>query len=64
MPGAQNNPVIDAKRFAALLAGFDTGNGSEEKALAKGRALRRMAAGHPIGPASYAAFLYRIFTFK
>jgi hypothetical protein len=23
-----------------------------------------IAAGHPIGPASYAAFLYRIFTFK
>ncbi len=23
-----------------------------------------IAAGHPIGPAGYAAFLYRIFTFK
>lgn len=23
-----------------------------------------VAAGHPIGPASYAAFLYRIFTFR
>ncbi len=23
-----------------------------------------IAAGHPIGPARYAAFLYRIFTFK
>jgi hypothetical protein len=44
MPNAQNNPAINARRFAALLAGFDTGNGSEEEALAKGRALRRMAA--------------------
>lgn len=44
MPNAQHNPVISARRFAALLAGFDTGNGSEEEALAKARVLRRMAA--------------------
>lgn len=44
MPGVTNNPAINARRFAALLAGFDTGNGSEEEALAKGRVLRRMAA--------------------
>lgn len=43
MPNAQHNPAINARRFAALLAGFDTGNGSEAEALAKGRALRRMA---------------------
>jgi len=43
MPKAQNKPKIDAHRFATLLAGFDTGNGSEEEALAKGRMLRRMA---------------------
>lgn len=35
---------LNAKRFAALLAGFDTGNASEEEALSKGRALRRMAS--------------------
>ena len=44
MPRAQTNPTINARRFAALLAGFDTGNGSEEEALAKARVLRRMAA--------------------
>jgi hypothetical protein len=44
MPGAANNPGINARRFAALLAGFDLGNASEEEAVAKGRALRRMAA--------------------
>ncbi len=44
MPNVGNNPPINAKRFAALLAGFDTCNSSEEEALAKGRALRRMAA--------------------
>ncbi len=44
MPNTGNNSGINAKRFAALLAGFDTGNPSEEEALAKGRALRRMAA--------------------
>src|SRR5580698_5334590 len=43
MPNVQNKPKIDARRFAALLAGFDTSNGSEEEALAKVRALRRMA---------------------
>jgi len=44
MPNAQQNPAISARRFAALLAGFDTGNGSEEEAVAKARVLRRMAA--------------------
>jgi hypothetical protein len=44
MPSVANNPAINAKRFAALLAGFDTGNSSEQEAVAKGLALRRMAA--------------------
>lgn len=34
----------EAQRFAALMAGFDTGNPSEEEAASKGRVLRRMAA--------------------
>jgi predicted RNase H-like nuclease (RuvC/YqgF family) len=45
MPTAQQKPKsINARRFVALLAGFDTGNASEEEALSKGRAMRRMAA--------------------
>jgi hypothetical protein len=40
MPRGQD---IDAARFAALWAGFDTGNGDEMEAMAKGRVLRRMA---------------------
>ena len=45
MPVTQHNSNgINAKRFAALLAGFDTGNACEEEALSKGRALRRMAS--------------------
>jgi hypothetical protein len=32
----------EAQRFAALWAGFDTGNPSEPEAMAKGRGLRRM----------------------
>jgi hypothetical protein len=44
MPNVQQNPAINARRFAALLAGFDTGNACEEEALSKGRALRRMAS--------------------
>ncbi len=44
MPNAQNNTKVNARRFAALLAGFDLGNTSEEEALAKARVLRRMAA--------------------
>src|ERR1700722_7053819 len=40
----QNSTAINTKRFAALFAGFDTGNASEEEAMSKGRALRRMAA--------------------
>src|SRR5580693_2886446 len=44
MPTAQRNPkVLNASRFAALLAGSDTGNACEEEALSKFRALRRMA---------------------
>jgi hypothetical protein len=34
----------EAKRFAALMAGFDIGNASEAEAICKGRVLRRMAA--------------------
>ena len=45
MPTAQQQQTgFDARRFAALLAGFDTGNACEAEALGKGRALRRMAA--------------------
>jgi hypothetical protein len=40
----QNTQVVNARRFAALFAGFDTDNASEEEAMSKGRALRRMAA--------------------
>ena len=44
MPNAQNNPnAVNARRFAALLAGFDIGNASDEEAVSKGIALRRMA---------------------
>lgn len=35
----------EAERFAALMAGFDTGNPSEAEAMGKGRVLRRMVAG-------------------
>lgn len=34
----------EAERFAALMAGFDTGNPSEVEAIGKARALRRMVA--------------------
>jgi hypothetical protein len=34
----------EAERFAALMAGFDTGNPSESEAMGKVRALRRMVA--------------------
>jgi len=45
MATTQPNPKpLNARRFAALFAGFDTGNVCEEEALGKGRALRRMAA--------------------
>lgn len=45
MPTVQQKPKsINARRVAALFAGFDTGNASEEEAMSKGRALRRMAA--------------------
>lgn len=40
----QKSKVFNAKRFAALWAGFDLGNASEEEALSKGRAIRQMAA--------------------
>lgn len=43
----QNPAVFDAKaaeRFAALWAGWDTGNASEPEAMSKGRAARRMVA--------------------
>jgi hypothetical protein len=34
----------EAQRFAALMAGFETGNPSEAEAMGKGKLLRRMAA--------------------
>lgn len=42
-PSHQHNAGINAKRFAAFLAGFDTGNASDEEALGKALGLRRMA---------------------
>jgi|SRR5579883_376309 len=44
MARTQGNTAVNARRFAALLAGFDLGNADEEEAVAKARALRRMAA--------------------
>ena len=44
MPGAANNNGFDARRFAALMAGFDTGNACEAEAMNKARAMRRMVA--------------------
>jgi hypothetical protein len=45
MPTAQQKSKrINARRFAATWAGSDTGNASEEEALSKFCALRRMAA--------------------
>ncbi len=46
MPGAAPQPEINAEyaeRFAALWAGFDTGNANDAEASGKGRELRRMA---------------------
>ena len=37
------NNSFDAERFAALWAGFDTGNANEAEAVGKARALRHMA---------------------
>ena len=42
MPGAASNGFCP-ERFAALWAGFDTGNSNEAEAVNKFRALRRMA---------------------
>lgn len=47
MPTAQQQPTFtgdEARRFAALVAGFDTGNPSEAEAAGKFRVLRRMLA--------------------
>jgi len=44
MGAGQQPPPIDARRFAALMAGFDLGNPNEAEAMGKGRALRRMVA--------------------
>jgi Mg2+ and Co2+ transporter CorA len=48
MATAQQQPMVfdakEAERFAALWAGFDTGNTSEAEAMGKGRVMRRMAA--------------------
>jgi len=48
MATAQQQPMVfdakEAERFAALWAGFDTGNASEAEAMGKGRVMRRMAA--------------------
>jgi hypothetical protein len=45
MPGTQAQATFsteEAQRFAALMAGFDTGNPSEAEAIGKVRVLRRM----------------------
>jgi hypothetical protein len=47
MPAAQYEPKFtdpEAQRFAALWAGFETGNLSEAEAMGKGRIVRRMFA--------------------
>jgi hypothetical protein len=47
MPATQSQPKFtaqEAERFAALMAGFDTGNPSEAEAVGKIKALRRMAS--------------------
>jgi len=47
MPAPQQEPKFtaeEAERFAALWAGFETGNPSEAEAMGKGRMMRRMAA--------------------
>jgi hypothetical protein len=44
MPNPQSKPDIDVHRFAAVLAGFDICNSSDEEALTKALVLRRMAA--------------------
>lgn len=47
MPTTQSQPkfaVEEAERFAALMAGFDTGNPSDAEATGKAKALRRMAS--------------------
>lgn len=40
----QQSKPVNPRRFAALLAGFDLANPSEEEAISKARALRRIAA--------------------
>lgn len=47
MATAQQQKAFDPKaaaRFAGIWAGWDTGNASEEEAMSKGRAVRRMVA--------------------
>lgn len=44
MPRSVTKNGFDARRFALLMAGFDTGNPSETEAMGKARALRRMVA--------------------
>jgi hypothetical protein len=47
MPAPQQEPKFtpeEAQRFAALWAGFETGNLSEFEAMGKGRIMRRMVA--------------------
>jgi hypothetical protein len=47
MPATQSQPKFtahEADRFAALMAGFDTGNPSDAEAVGKAKALRRMAS--------------------
>lgn len=47
MPATQQEPKFtdpEAERFAALWAGFETGNVSEAEAMGKGRIMRRMFA--------------------
>ena len=45
MPMPKQKPKdVNARRFAAVMAGCDTGNPSEEEAVSKFRALRHMAA--------------------
>lgn len=43
MPDAQGQNAFDPQRFAAVWAGYDTGNSNDAEAKGKGQELRRMA---------------------
>src|SRR5260370_38938269 len=48
MPAGQPQNAFDPQRFAALWAGFDTGNTSDAEAKGKAQELRRMAVAEKV----------------